>query len=125
VNRRAFLKLFAAAGPVAAIAPTYFFAPIGGWRSDVIVNPLFPPDRMYHVDRNGIYENGIRISRTLDEILRESYKLSPKLALAKTGRSMKVVDLYGAPGAIRTPDLLVRRGFVLYGINKMTTERYR
>lgn len=31
MNRRAFLKLFAAAGPVAAVAPTYFFAPVGGW----------------------------------------------------------------------------------------------
>lgn len=39
MNRRAFLKLFAAAGPVAAIAPTYFFAPVGGWKSDLIVKP--------------------------------------------------------------------------------------
>lgn len=40
MNRRSFLKIFAAAGPVAAVAPTYFFAPVGGWKSDVIVNPL-------------------------------------------------------------------------------------
>ena len=39
MNRRSFLKLFAAAGPVAAVAPTYFFAPVGGWKSDVILNP--------------------------------------------------------------------------------------
>lgn len=39
MDRRSFLKLFAAAGPVAAVAPTYFFAPIGGWKSDVIVHP--------------------------------------------------------------------------------------
>jgi hypothetical protein len=43
VNRRAFLKLFAAAGPVAAVAPTYFFAPVGGWKSDVIALPSFDP----------------------------------------------------------------------------------
>lgn len=30
------------AGLTAAAAPTYVFAPIGGWRSDVIANPLFP-----------------------------------------------------------------------------------
>lgn len=39
MDRRGFLKLFAAAAPVAAIAPTYFFAPIGGWQSDVIHSP--------------------------------------------------------------------------------------
>ena len=27
------------AGPVAAVAPTYFFAPVGGWKSDVIASP--------------------------------------------------------------------------------------
>lgn len=42
MNRRSFLKLFAAAGPAAAIAPTYFFAPIGGWKSDLIINPNLP-----------------------------------------------------------------------------------
>lgn len=42
MNRRDFLKLFAAAGPVAAVAPTYFFAPGGGWHSDVIVFPARP-----------------------------------------------------------------------------------
>lgn len=31
MNRRNFLKLFAGAAPVAAVAPTYFFAPVGGW----------------------------------------------------------------------------------------------
>lgn len=40
MNRRSFLKLFAAAGPVAAAAPTYFFAPVGGWKSNMIVNPF-------------------------------------------------------------------------------------
>lgn len=39
MDRRGFLKLFAAAAPVAAIAPKYFFAPIGGWQSDVIHSP--------------------------------------------------------------------------------------
>ena len=42
MDRRAFLRLFAAAGPVAAVAPTYFFAPVGGWKSDVIVHPDEP-----------------------------------------------------------------------------------
>jgi hypothetical protein len=31
MNRRNFLKLFASAAPVAVVAPTYFFAPVGGW----------------------------------------------------------------------------------------------
>ena len=38
MNRRSFLRgLFGAAA--VATAPTYFFAPIGGWKSDTIVNP--------------------------------------------------------------------------------------
>jgi len=39
MDRREFLRMLGMAGPVAAAAPTYFFAPIGGWHSDVIVNP--------------------------------------------------------------------------------------
>lgn len=39
MDRRGFLKLFATALPVAAVAPTYFFAPIGGWESDIIASP--------------------------------------------------------------------------------------
>jgi hypothetical protein len=39
MNRRGFLKLFGGAAAVATVAPTYFFSPIGGWKSDVIVNP--------------------------------------------------------------------------------------
>lgn len=39
MNRRDFLRLFAAASPAAAVAPTYFFAPVGGWKSDLILNP--------------------------------------------------------------------------------------
>lgn len=38
MNRRRFLSILAGAG--AASATSYFFAPIGGWKSDVIVNPL-------------------------------------------------------------------------------------
>lgn len=40
MNRRGFLKLLAGAG--AATATSYFFAPVGGWHSDVIVNPHTP-----------------------------------------------------------------------------------
>jgi hypothetical protein len=39
MNRRRFLAILAGAAPVAAVAPTYFFAPVGGWKSDVIVRP--------------------------------------------------------------------------------------
>ena len=42
MNRRDFLRLFAAAAPVAAVAPKYFFAPVGGWHSDLIVHPKDP-----------------------------------------------------------------------------------
>ena len=31
MNRRSFLKLFGGATAVAAVTPTYFFAPTGGW----------------------------------------------------------------------------------------------
>lgn len=39
MNRRSFLKMMGSVAPVAAVAPTYFFAPVGGWKSDVIINP--------------------------------------------------------------------------------------
>jgi hypothetical protein len=39
MNRRSFLKLLSAVAPVAAVTPTYFFAPVGGWKSDVISHP--------------------------------------------------------------------------------------
>jgi hypothetical protein len=43
MNRRSFLSLFA--GAAAASTVSYFLPPIGGWKSDVIVNPYpaFPP----------------------------------------------------------------------------------
>lgn len=40
VSRRSFLRLLGMAAPVAAAAPKYFFAPVGGWHSDVIANPF-------------------------------------------------------------------------------------
>jgi hypothetical protein len=39
MNRRGFLGMLG----VAAVAPTYFFAPIGGWKSDLILNPADLP----------------------------------------------------------------------------------
>lgn len=69
MNRRSFLKLFAAAGSVAAVAPTYFFAPVCGWKSDTIINPngmIVDKDRMYFVGKEGIYENGLLISSPVD-----------------------------------------------------------
>lgn len=33
MNRRSFLRMLASAAPVAAVAPTYFFAPVGGWKT--------------------------------------------------------------------------------------------
>lgn len=33
MDRRQFLRILAGAAPVAAIAPTYFFAPRGGWKT--------------------------------------------------------------------------------------------
>lgn len=44
VSRRGFLKFLGAAVPIAAVAPTYFLPPIGGWKSDVIVNPNTTPN---------------------------------------------------------------------------------
>lgn len=39
LTRRGFLKMLGMAAPV-AVAPTYFFAPIGGWKSDLIAQPM-------------------------------------------------------------------------------------
>jgi hypothetical protein len=42
LTRRGFFRLFggaAAAVAVAAVAPTYFIPPIGGWKSSTIINP--------------------------------------------------------------------------------------
>jgi hypothetical protein len=44
MNRRNFLRLLA--GAAAAPAVTYFLPPIGGWKSDVIVNPFASPPWM-------------------------------------------------------------------------------
>ncbi len=41
MDRRSFLRSFFGGATVAAVAPTYFFAPIGGWKSDVIHSPYF------------------------------------------------------------------------------------
>lgn len=39
-SRRSFLKMLGLGLPAAAVAPTYFFAPIGGWKSEAITNPF-------------------------------------------------------------------------------------
>jgi hypothetical protein len=46
MDRRAFLRQLVGAATVAA-RPTYFFAPIGGWTSSIIVHPpiTFHPHR--------------------------------------------------------------------------------
>lgn len=47
MDRRSFLKMLGAAAPVAAISPTYFFAPKGGWHrtySFKDVTGIFVPD---------------------------------------------------------------------------------
>lgn len=53
MNRRGFLKLLGMAAPVAAVAPKYFFAPIGGWKSDVILNPGYHFDTIIADDLVG------------------------------------------------------------------------
>lgn len=50
MNRRSFLRLFGAAAPIIAAKPTYFFAPIGGWKSKSIVNPFEPGEAMFFLD---------------------------------------------------------------------------
>ena len=52
INRRSFLRrLFGVA--TAAAAPTYFFAPIGGWKSDTIINPNDWRPSAYHTMVDG------------------------------------------------------------------------
>lgn len=50
MNRRGFLKLFSGAATAAAVAPTYFFAPAGGWKP---VDRSLP--RYSFSNINGIY----------------------------------------------------------------------
>lgn len=66
MNRRGFLKLLGAAAPVALAKPTYFFAPVGGWASDVIINPSEEGLLPYAVN-NGSYSTWI--NKTPAEIL--------------------------------------------------------
>lgn len=54
MNRRSFLSLLAGAG--AASATSYFFAPIGGWKSDVIAHA---PRPQVYIDANTIYVDGM------------------------------------------------------------------
>jgi hypothetical protein len=82
MDRRSFLKLFAAAAPVAVVAPTYFFAPRGGWPQrflsvdygcvpDRTVAGLYlvgDPHSMIYLSAAGVYENGRLISATLPPI---------------------------------------------------------
>lgn len=56
LTRRGFFRLFggaAAAVAVAAVAPTYFIPPIGGWKSDVILYPQMPaiPEEIWEAQR--------------------------------------------------------------------------
>lgn len=66
LTRRGFFRLFggaAAAAAVAAVAPTYFIPPIGGWKSDVIANPLLELEK----------ELGYRAAQSIDSLLTVFY----------------------------------------------------
>jgi hypothetical protein len=39
LSRRGFLRMLGAVAPAATLAPKYFFAPVGGWKSETIVPP--------------------------------------------------------------------------------------
>ncbi len=43
MNRRGFIRLLGI-GAASAVVPKYFLPPIGGWRSDTIVNPYDDPN---------------------------------------------------------------------------------
>jgi hypothetical protein len=77
MDRRSFLKLFAAAGPVAAVAPTYFFAPVGGWRPRVRYEVQAPYGGMYFIGENGIYLNGSCITRSIELSVEELRAMYP------------------------------------------------
>lgn len=51
MDRRSFLRTLLGAAPVIAVAPKYFFAPIGGWKSDVLINP---PEVMFYMNPSDI-----------------------------------------------------------------------
>lgn len=78
MNRRNFLKMLASAAPVAAVAPTYFFAPPGGWRSTVRYEVQQPYVGMYFINKDGIYLNGECITQCVElpvEQLRAMYPM--------------------------------------------------
>ena len=54
LNRRNFLRL--AAGAVAVPTVSYFFAPVGGWKSDVIVHP----QELYKLNGESVLFHGSR-----------------------------------------------------------------
>lgn len=44
MDRRGFLKCFGGLMAAKAVERTYFLPPIGGWKSDVIINPAYEID---------------------------------------------------------------------------------
>jgi hypothetical protein len=67
MDRRSFLRNLLGAAPVIAVAPKYFFAPIGGWKSDVIVNPgeaifYLAPDQWGLADVDALTLESLRVN---------------------------------------------------------------
>lgn len=101
MNRRNFLKLLSAAAPVAAAAPTYFFAPIGGW----------------HQTKVGVYIPGAgRTTATIEEVIAWRswmFDSGMQLLLYKNGEKLWPGLDYRVEGSVITPREPLRRGDIL------------
>lgn len=102
MNRRNFLKLLASAAPVAAVAPKYFFAPVGGWprsfaKTWISVDYGFRASYvgMYYMTKDGIYLNGRCITRSVEVSVEELRAMYPMpSANERLNKSGELIDDY-------------------------------
>lgn len=79
MNRRSFLKMFAAVSAVASTNPVHFLAPAGGWHDrrfmtmdwgfgeSKSVLTLVDHNRFFYLGAMGVYENGVLISHHIEK----------------------------------------------------------
>lgn len=101
VSRRGVLGLLGSA----AITKAYFFAPVGGWYSDVIVNPANIAPKL-HIDKSIAvpYEGKYHTLWWLDS---EGWRVEPR----RFNRKLSFVNLPPLPSHLQESHILVVDGF--------------